>query len=79
MAVSVRCIISVRACVLCVCAPCDSLDELEIHNIGLYSKPRPKTVIHSPLFSSVVGRHGCPRRDNSIKMSGVQASAVIIM
>lgn len=48
--------VCIDGCELCVCLPCDSLDELEIYNTGFYSKPWPKTVILSPLFSSAVGR-----------------------
>lgn len=80
MAVSVCMYLCVcNGCVHCVCLPCDSLDELEIYNTGFYSKPQPKTVILSPLFSSVVGRHACPLWVNSIKMNSIWASAVIIM
>lgn len=51
MAVSVCMRVCMCALYMCVCVPCDSLDELEIYNTGSYSKPRPKTVILPPLLA----------------------------
>lgn len=51
MAVSVYLCIYGHVHCVCVCLPCDSLDELEIYNTGFYSKSQPKTVILPPLLA----------------------------